>query len=345
MSAAADSAPASGAQLRELIRPGGGAAAARCSGMYRVLLLCVLAGCPEPEDTEIDYVYTCPEAHGGPFALGTDRGDSRGRDAVGSMVPGSTQLMTIGRSASSGGADFSGRFDVDVLGARGIDLVRVSDNQFLLRAEAYPEGEWGSACIQLSDVANPTDVTNVAFYVARPLSTYVTARGATRDPVFMYGTPATVALATGGGFRIVDSGLRFVHGSRVYPTAYWDTVTLVELGSVPLDVITSDGTTRQITLDVVAAPDEVVVSAPAELPRILTAGSQTQFCVYGTYQGRMVANVDWTWTVTNANWTTDNGLGEDVPGCVRVTPTTAGQRVEIVAEAGRATRVLAFDVQ
>jgi len=180
--------------------------------------------------------------------------------------------------------------------------------------------------------------------VEQPLVAYVTSRGSLQDPVYLYGSQATIALKTGGGQRIVDSGMQIIHGDRVYPTEKWDTVTLVELGHVPLDIVTTAGLAKTLVLDVVSKPDDFVITAPKEMPSVLTTGAETQFCMYGTSEGRYLANATWTWTVTNANWDSSNGLGDEVPGCVRVRPTTPGQRVEITANVAGATKTLAFDV-
>ena len=163
--------------------------------------------------------------NGSLFAHGTDLGDTRYEDGASSMIPGSTQLVTIGRYHDTTlGSDFSEPFDADLLGASGIDLVRASKNQFLLRAERE-----GSACLRLSDPnGDPEDVTTIPLYSA--------------------------------------------------------------------------------------------------------------------HAGRPVAGIAWKMAVTNASWTTDNGLGMPSPGCVTVKPAAAGQRVEITADANGAAKVLALDV-
>ncbi len=307
--------------------------------VHRRLLLVLLAGCPSQDD-DTDYVYTCPDVDGSVFALGTDRGDTAYPDLVSSMVPGTTQLITIGRTIDNHD-DFAGTFDADILGARGIDLVRVSRNQFLLRA-----GDEGSACIQLAARDRPDDVTNIALYAVHPLEVRFrsTERGASSSRVFALGSEVALELATGGGHRIVDPDVHFSHDKTVFATG-WDTLALYKAGTVPIDVITSDGVDTHVELDVVAKPDELAISSPKEIPAVLVAGTTTPFCFHGVHDGAYVPGWTWSYRVTNATWTTDNGLGGEAPGCVSVKPTTPGQRVELTADANTTTATLAFDVQ
>lgn len=307
------------------------------------LLAPLAAGCPDAADDTTDHAAECPDLDGSLFARGIDLGDTRYEDGASSMIPGSTQLVTIGRYRDSTlGSDFSEPFDAELLGAAGIDLVRVSKNQFLLRAERE-----GSACIRLSDPAgDPDDVTTIPLYSVRALRVGARPRGGGGYPgglVYARGAEATVELSTGGGVRLVDSGLRLLHDGQVSQRA-WDTVALYRLGTVPLDVVTSDGATTTVALEVVAQPEQIDVVLPKEMPSALVAGYPVTFCLHGTHRGRSVAGLSWTFAVTNASWTTDNGLGMPSPGCVTVKPAAAGQRVEIAADANGAAKVLAFDV-
>lgn len=314
--------------------------------MTRLLLIALAlltSGCPGGMDGT-DHAHECPDLHGSMFARGPDLGDTRYEDGASSMIPGSTQLITIGRYRDTPlSADFSEAFDADLLGASGIDLVRVSRNQFLLRAE-----DTGSACIQLSDPAgDPADVTTIPLYAAQALRVgfrpHADSRNSSSDVVYAYGSRAVVDLSTGGGHRIADTGLRFLHDDRVYQAA-WDTVELYRTGAVPIDVVTSDGSTTSVTLEVVAAPDRIDVVLPKEPPSALVAGFPVRFCFHGTHAGRSVAGAEWTYAVTNASWSTSDGLGGAYPGCLTVTPPVAGQRVEITATANGAVKVLALDV-
>src|SRR5687768_2075588 len=133
--------------------------------MRRALsLLLLLAGCPDDEDANTDHVYTCPKPTGSITAHGLDRSMSWYQDGVGSMVPGSTQLVTVGRWLEEPyRTEFDETFDAEMAGAHGVDITRISHNQFLLRAN-----EPGSACVKFSNPDDPTDATTIGLYSATP---------------------------------------------------------------------------------------------------------------------------------------------------------------------------------
>ena len=318
------------------------------AAMHRVFVLVVLlAGCPDDDESpNYDHVYECPKLEGAVQAAGTDRSATHYIDGISSMVPGSTQLITLGTwHEKPYGVDWTGRFDIDVLGADGIDVVRVTDNQFLLRAS-----DEGSACLKIFDPDHPDDAQTYGLYSMHPLRMNFRPNPdwAPWEPdefVYAWGARVTLHMQSGGGHDIVDSGLRFAMGERMSQSA-WDTVRVYETGLVPIDVITSDGKTTHFELEVVSAPDEVIISGD-EVPVALAAGQSRSICVYGRNQGRIVGGLEWTFAVTNANWTTNegSGFGGFYSGCVQVRPTTPGQRVEIKAMAnGSIERVFAFDV-
>lgn len=322
----------------------------------------LVAGCPHASDDTTDHVHECPELNGSPFVRGVDMTATHYADGPSSMVPGSTQLLTVGRAHGhpSYEVDFGDAFDAELVGARGFDLVRVSRNQFLLKAaEVGGEdggedggdggGAAGSACVKVFAPDAPDDATTFGVYAAHPRT--MTFRPypdfAPRDGfVYARGARATLEMRTGGGHDIVDTGLRIVHDRDVFTTS-WDSVRLYEVGSVPIDVVTSDGITTSFELEVVDRPDEISV-LDDEIPSALVAGFERTICVGARHRGRHVAGLEWTFAVVNANWRTaaDAGFASAYSGCVTVRPTTAGQRVEITARAnaGIIEHVLVFDV-
>ena len=318
------------------------------NGVLRAsFFLALLAACPDDDSDATDYVHTCPEVYGSPVARGVNMTATHYADGPSSMVPGSTQLVTVGRAHGhpSYEVDFADAFEAELVGARGFELVRVSRNQFLLKAT----GEEGSACVKLFDPDAPDDVTMFGVYAAHPLRMafrpypdFAPSEGF----VYARGARATLEMRTGGGHDIVDTGLRFVHGRDVR-TAEWDSVRLYQLGQVAIDVVTSDGVTTPFELEVVAGPDEISILGE-EIPSALVAGFERTICVGGRHRGRFVAGLEWTFAVTNANWRTaaDSGFSGVYSGCVTVRPTTAGQQVEITARAngGVVEHVLVFDV-
>jgi hypothetical protein len=321
--------------------------------MYLPLALTPLAACAVDEPTptgdpptgnvQVSFCYddeVCSPAT--PFGLqfvGVDPDADDGHpDWPGRVALGGTETITLRRytdDLEEHSEPFALPFVADDSGHAGVEVVDVEDNRVHVRATA---DAWNMLRIVAPDgtlydrwplVGQAIDRVQV-----RPPADEWWGPGRNDDVVWLPGDHDLVVALWGAtndlgmSARLYDESLRLALPGAA--STAWDTlhVTGATVGHQTL-AITGGSGARTVDIETVAAPDEIVVTGGEELGYDIP----NTLCFHALAQGRYVADVQWTFSATGAQVTTDDVMSTPRSGCAFYWPDARTGTITIHAQA------------